>query len=91
MTNEQLMELLTIADQVENAGGWHIAALKIRAFVSEHKMQSEALEATQKALRVAITVNWDNEHLELCEDVENGIYALAYPKTTAEQRASEHE
>jgi hypothetical protein len=78
MTNDQLMELLGIADQIENGGGWHIAALKIRAFVGEHKMQSETLEATQKALRKAITVNWENDLLEVCEDEEKQILALAY-------------
>jgi hypothetical protein len=41
MNNADLMEILGIADQIENAGGWQVAAVKLRALVGEYKMDVE--------------------------------------------------
>ena len=48
MTNADLMEILTVADTIENNGGWHIAAVKLRAFVGEYKRQTEELKECRK-------------------------------------------
>lgn len=40
MTNSELMEILGIADTIESNGGWHIAAVKLRGLVGDHKALS---------------------------------------------------
>lgn len=91
MNNADLMEILGIADLIE-AGypGWHIAAVKLRAFVGAYKLDVEdvakinvGLVKDKRALEKTCATLWD---VLACNDK---LWDEANRKVTAEQRFSE--